>query len=149
MQVAAPGHVFGSLSPVGAQRANLRRRLKGVVQQPVGAQLQQPLAFLHIAFAPRQTLRMPRIHQIHLKALLFHDVVERNPVHPCGLQDDCLHLAFLQPRGQAIEVGGETLKPSHRLRVAVRSNCNVMGFVANINSCGIRMDYLQPGILGL
>ena len=48
-----------------------------------------------------------------------------------------------------MKIRGETLKSSHRLWVAVRSYCNVVSTVTNINPCSMRMDHLQTRILRL
>ena len=46
--------MFGALPPIRTQHPDLRSGAKRVPQQSVGMQLQQPLALLHVALAPRQ-----------------------------------------------------------------------------------------------
>src|ERR1700733_14108579 len=74
--------MFCSLALVGSKHPNLCRGMEGVAQKPVGVQLQQPLAFLHITLASGQVLGVPRIDQIDLEATLFQNLVERNPIDP-------------------------------------------------------------------
>jgi hypothetical protein len=43
-------------------------------------ELLQPLAILHVAFAARNMLGLPRVDQHHLKARFFELLEQRNPV---------------------------------------------------------------------
>jgi hypothetical protein len=55
-------HEIIALTPERPQPADLLRRPKRISQQPVGTQLHQPLALLHVALAPWQILRLSGIH---------------------------------------------------------------------------------------
>src|ERR1700739_82691 len=48
-------------------------------------QLQQPLAFLHIALAPRQILSVSCVHEIDFETAFFQNLVQWNPIHTSGL----------------------------------------------------------------
>ena len=52
-----------------------------IAHQSVRVQLHQPLAFLHIGLSPRHIFRVPRVHQYHPDAMLFENVVQRDPIH--------------------------------------------------------------------
>jgi hypothetical protein len=70
-------------------------RLKAVVQQSEGMQLQQPPALLDVALAARQILGVTRIYQIHLQSPLLQNLENRNPVHSGRLHGHATHSASI------------------------------------------------------
>jgi hypothetical protein len=48
-----------------------------------------------------------------------------------------------------MQVRRETLKPPHRLWIAIRSHSDVMHAIAYIDPCCLRMDYLQARVIRL
>src|SRR3984957_14332338 len=80
------------------------RRPERVPQQPVGVQLHQPLAFLHVRLAPRKIVGVTRVHQKHLQAVLFQNVINGEPVNTSGLHGHRLDTARFQPRRHALQI---------------------------------------------
>jgi len=105
-------------------------------------QLHQPLALLHIAFAPRQILRLPRVHQVDFQTHLLEEVVHWDPVHARGLHGYGPNSALLQPIGHGSQLGCRAPEVPHRLAVVVRRDRHVVGFVADVNAGGVGMDEL-------
>ena len=52
-----------------------------------------------------------------------------------------------QPVRQAMQVGGETLKPADRVRVSIRPDGDVMRAVADVDPRGVGMHHVQAGVL--
>ena len=75
---------------------------EGVAQQPIGMQLHQPLALLHVRFPSRHIFGVLGIHQRDLNVVLPQDIAQRNPVHPGGLYRDPVNLARFQPLSHAV-----------------------------------------------
>ncbi|MGH9163619.1 MAG: hypothetical protein ACRD2X_27000 [Vicinamibacteraceae bacterium] len=67
----ASGH---RAAPVRAYDADRGRRVKRVPEESVRVEFQQPLALLHVAFAPGEILGVPRVHQVDLEAPALQDV---------------------------------------------------------------------------
>ena len=88
-------HMVAALASVGPDDANLGGRVKGVAEEAVGVELQQPLALLHVALAPGEILGVPRVHQIDLKAPRVEDLVQRNPIDAGRLHRDRGHPTVL------------------------------------------------------
>jgi hypothetical protein len=111
-------------------------------------ELQQPLALLDVALAPREILGVPRVHQINLKAPSVEDLVDRNPVDAGRLHRDRGHAALLQPVGQPMQVGGEALKATNRVGIPIRPDRDVVGAVADVDPGGVGMHHVQPRVIG-
>jgi hypothetical protein len=102
MQGADGTHVVPALPPVGPSPPDLGGRMKRIPEQPVGVQLQEPLAFLHVALAPGQVLGVPRVDQIDLEAARLEDFVHGDPLDPGGLQGDGRDTALQEPVGEPL-----------------------------------------------
>jgi hypothetical protein len=89
------------------------------------------------------------IHQEHFHPVLFQNVVERNPVHPGRLHGDRIHSAALEPFRQPPQILGKAAELTHRLRIPARRDRHVMGSVAHINACRVRMHDLQTWVVRL
>ncbi len=138
-------HVLGALAPAGAHRPNFRRGTKRFPQQSIGVQLQQPLAFLHVALAPRQILGVVRMYQPDLEAGLLPYVVHRNPVHSRGLQHYGFDSALLQEFRHALEFRRKTSEHPHRFAIPVWRHRHVMLATADINyQCRRHRDAPPP-----
>ena len=127
---AEAAHVIAPLAPIGPCDADLGWRMERIAEQAVGVQLQQPLALLHVALAPGQILRVAGVDQIDLESAGVEDLVQRHPIDAGRLHRDRRHAALLEPVGQPMQVGRETLEPAHRIGVAIRSDGDVVGAVA-------------------
>ena len=73
------------LPPDGPHRTDLLRRMEGISKQPIGVQLHQPLALLHIALAARQVFSPARVYQTHLETFPLQNFLQRHPIHARGL----------------------------------------------------------------
>jgi hypothetical protein len=60
------------------------------------------------------------INQLDVKAALFEDFEQRNPVDPRRLHHDSLNLTLPQPFGQGVEIGRKGPKALHRPLIAIR-----------------------------
>ena len=138
--------VVAALAPVGAGDANLGGGMKGIAQEAVSVQLQQPLTLLHVGLAPGQILRVPGVDEIHVQTARVEDLVEWDPVDAGGLHGDGRDPTLLEPIRQAMEIRGKAVKPSHRLGIALGSDGDVVRAVADVNPRGVRMHHLEAGI---
>jgi hypothetical protein len=50
----------------------------------------EPLAFLHVGLPPRHVFGVLRVDQHHLDAMLFENVVQRDPIHARRLHRHCI-----------------------------------------------------------
>jgi hypothetical protein len=141
-------HVVAALAPVRADDANLGRRVERVAEQPVGVELEQPLALLHVGLAPGEVLGVPRVHQIDLKTARVEDLVDGNPVDARGLERDGGHPTLLQPLRQALQIGGEALEPADRVRIPIGPDRHVVRTVTDVDPGGVGMHNLQARVLG-
>src|SRR5664279_2828598 len=126
-------HQILSLPQITAQHTNLFGWPECLVQKPKGVQLLQPLAFLHIRFASRQSLGVLRMRHVHFQPVTFQHVIQCRPVHAGGLHDDRLDSAVLQPACHPMEVGGEAAETSYRFCVAVCGHGYVMFCTSHID----------------
>jgi len=46
-----------------------------------------------------------------------------------------------------MQVRGKTLKPAYGFWISIRSHGHVVSAVPHIDPCGMRMNYLQTGVL--
>lgn len=69
---------------VGAQRRDVPARMEARPQQPTRVQALQLLGVVDIAFAPRNRLAITGVGKHNVQAMLFKDLVDRNPVHTGG-----------------------------------------------------------------
>jgi hypothetical protein len=83
--------------PNGSHSLDLGSRQETGSQQTIGMQAHQPLTLLHIALAPRDVLRSPRIHQEHFETMRLQNIMHRDPVHPGGLHHHRAYAAAHQP----------------------------------------------------
>src|SRR5206468_130968 len=72
-----------------------------------------------------------------------------DPVHARGLHGDGADPALLQPSGHRLQLRGGAPEASYRLAVSARRYRRIVGFVANINACGIGMDHFQAEVFAL
>src|SRR6266568_8211109 len=142
-------HQVIALPPIGPHRADFLRGSKRVPQQTIGVQLHQPLTLLHIALAPRQILRLLGIHQIHFETSFFENVVDCDPVHPSRLQSDGSNRTLLQPHCHLLQFRRSTSEAAYGLAVPCRRHGHIVGFVADINACGVGMHDFQTEIFAL
>jgi len=140
--------VIGALPPIGPDDANVGRGIERIPEKPVGVQLQQPLALLHVTLAPGQVLRMSGVDQIDLEPAALQDVVERQPIHPGRLQGDGRHPAVLEPIGEPMQIGRKTVKPAHGIGIPIRSDGDVVGAVADVDPRGVGMEDVEARIVG-
>jgi hypothetical protein len=105
-------------------------------------QLQQPLAFLHIAFAPRQIFGVARVDQVHLKTPFFQNVVQGNPVDPGRLHRYRRYATTVQPVRQPMQIGRETLEPAYWFRISIRTHRHIVGSVAYVNPRGLGVNHV-------
>jgi hypothetical protein len=103
-------HETVSQPPDGAHRSNLFRWTEGIPQQPVGVQLPQPWALLHVVLAPRQILGPPRIDRKNLDPILFQYFLQCDPIHAGGLHGHRLDAAGFQPFAQPVQIGPSTIR---------------------------------------
>ena len=97
----------------------------------------------------RQILRVPGVDEVHVEPARVEDLVERDPVDAGRLHGDGRDATLLEPIRETIEISGKAVKPSHRLRIAIGSDGDVMGAVAHIDPRGVRMHHVETGISGL
>jgi hypothetical protein len=89
---------------------------------------------------------VPRVHQVHLKAARVQDLVQRNPIDAGGLHGDGRDPTVLEPVGEAMEIGGEAVKSSHRCGVAIGPHGDVVRAVAHVDARGVGMHHGESGI---
>src|SRR5215469_6106531 len=87
--------------------------------------------------------------QIHFETSFFENVVNRDPIHPSRLQGDGPNLALLQPIGHCLQLGCGATEATYCLAVPCRWHRHIVGFVADVNACGIGMHDFQTEILTL
>jgi hypothetical protein len=140
-------YVLGPFPPAGSQSTYFRRGPKRLPQQSIGVQLQQPLAFLHVALPPGQILGVSRIHQPYLETGLLQYVVHRYPVHPGRLHHHRLDPALVQEFGQPLQVRRKTPEHLHRLAIPIRSHRHIMLPAPDIDARGVSMHHIQTGLI--
>src|SRR5262244_378871 len=142
-------HQIIVLPPIGPHRADFLRRPERIPQESIGVQLHEPLTLLYVALAPRQILRLPRINQIHFKTSFFQNVVDCNPVHSRRLQGYRPNRTLLQPDRHLLQFRRCTSEATHGLAVPCRRHSHIVRFVADINTCGVRMHDFQTEVFAL
>jgi hypothetical protein len=101
----------------------------------------QPLAFVPVRAPPRHVFHAAGIDQTGFHPVLFHYVVERNPVHPCGLHRHGGDPTTDQPLRHLFQVFGEGREYPHRMLVPVRWHGYKDFPRTDINTCCVRFQY--------
>src|SRR5208283_2886707 len=91
----------------------------------------------------------PSIHQVHFQTSFFQNVVYRDPIHARGLHRDGPNRTLLQPDRHLLQLRRGAPEATYRLTIPCRRDSHIVGFVADINAGGIRMDHLQADVFAL
>ena len=107
---------------------------------PKRVELLQPLGVIPIRLASRHGLDMLRIHQIGPNAVLFEQLINRDPVHPSRFHRDGIYATLQQPGHQGMKIGRKGPKHPHRLRVTIGGHRHNNLLAADIETSCVRMD---------
>ncbi len=144
-----------SMTPKGAQYANLVGWPKTRLQQSHRMQILDPLTVRNVALAPRNVLHVMCVNQEDFEPVRFQDLIYRDPVNASRLHGYRPDVALAQPIGQIDQISSEGTEPTDRIDVTIRRNSNKYLFGADINprSIGVHdrqhpSTQLAPGPAG-
>ena len=118
-------------------RADRRRGPERSVQQAHRMQILQPLAVLHVGFAPGHVFDVTGVDQADLQTARFENLEERHPVDAGGLHRHSRDFAGTEPVRQRVQILREGPERTHRLRVAFRRHGHVVDRGPQIDAGGI------------
>ena len=133
------------LPHVAPQDANRILRAEGAGKQPKGVQLLDPLAIQDIALPSRHVLQPAGLDQPHLKASLFQQLEQGDPIDPRGLHRHRRYAALPEPVRQRLQVRSKGAEGPHRLRIASFRDADEMHRGADVNARRVDVDLLQFG----
>ncbi len=87
--------------------------------------------------------------RVHFEVSSFENVVYRDPIHASGLHCDGPNPALLQPDRHLLQLGRGATEALYWLAITLWRRGYIVGFVADINAGGIRMDHLQADVFAL
>ena len=138
----APFHERLSVPIVGLERLDLGRASEHPREQAIRMKPLQPLAVLHVAFAPWNASNVAGIDQHHGDAEIFlQEARDRHPIDARRLHGHGRHAARFQPSAHLEQVGRGTPKRAHRRRV--RSDRDVVLAASDVDPRSVRMNDLQ------
>ncbi len=117
-----------------------------IAHQSVSVQLHQPLAFLHVGLSAGHILGVLRVHQHHPDAMLFQNVVQRDPVHAGGLHRHSIDPARLQPFRHLVQGCRPAAKFPHRIRIPIRRHGHKVALITHVDPSGVGVNDRQTGI---
>jgi hypothetical protein len=83
------------------------------------------------------------IDQHHLQAVLFEDLVDRDPIDSGRFHRHGLNPTSHQPLGQPLQIGGEGAELAHRLGVAVGRDCDEMALLSTVDTGRVGLDAFE------
>src|ERR1019366_6342070 len=132
-----------SVTPKGAQYANLVGWPKTRLQQSYRMQILDPLTVRNVALAPGNVLHVVCVNQEDFETVRFQDLIKRNPINASRLHGYGPDVALAQPIGQCDQISSACTEWTDRIDVAIGRNSNKYLFGADINPSSIGVHNRQ------
>ena len=128
---------------IPAQRDDAVGGAKAPPQQTEDVEVADPFAVGDITLSAGEVLHVPSVDEDHLEAARVEDLKDRDPVDAGGFHRHVCHATRGEPVGEAVQIGREGRKRSHRGRITVRWYGDEMFRRPTIDPGGVRMETLE------
>ncbi len=112
-------------------------------QEAQDVEVAEPFAVRDITLAAREVLHVTRVDENHLETARVEDLEDGNPVDAGRFHRHVGHATRGEPIGEAVQIGREGGKRSHRGRIAVRGHGDEVFRRPTVDSGCVRMETLE------
>jgi hypothetical protein len=103
------------------------------------------LAFLYVGLSAGHIFSVARVYEYHPDAVLFENVVQRDPIHARCLHRHRIDPAGLQPFRHLVQGRRPATELPHRIPIPIRRHGHKVARITHVDPTGVGVNDRQTG----